>query len=152
LPSWRGIIAGLLAVTLLASFLAWQKVPQVTLKVAAFRAHINATMPRYVPKGYSFVGPVKRSDRSITIRFRGAQDSSRTFEVTQTASDLNSTSLAATMLPKGSQVQTSQVNGNTVYVYGQKNDAAWVSHGVAYKIKDYANLKTDQLLQIADSF
>jgi hypothetical protein len=48
-------------------------------------------------------------------------------------------------------VQTSVVNGTTVYIYGQTNDAAWVNNGVQYTVQDKASLNSDQLLKIANS-
>ena len=149
--NWKAMTAGLAVIVLVAAFFAWQRVPQVALKVAAARAHVSATMPGYVPRGYSFSGPVKYGDRSVTIRFVSSQDAQQSFELTQKASKMNSTSFAATTLPKATQIQTSQINGTTVYIYGPTNNAAWVNNGVAYTIKDGANLNSDQLLRIADS-
>jgi hypothetical protein len=149
--NWKGLAAGLTAVLLLVGFFAWQRVPQVAMKVTAMRAHVNASLPAYVPQGYSFAGPVKHSGRSVTVRFVSAKDSSQSFELTQKISNMNSTSFAATTLPKGTQIQTSQVNGNIIYIYGQTNHAAWVNHGMAYTIKDNAHLDSDQLLRIAGS-
>jgi hypothetical protein len=40
------------------------------------------------------------------------------------------------------------VAGNTVYIYGARNDAAWVNNGVLYTIKDYAGLTSDQIIKI----
>jgi hypothetical protein len=148
---WMSIGAVLLALALLGGYFAMQKVPQVAIKVAAMRAHIDASMPDYIPSGFNYAGPVEYSNKQVTLKFKDGKDGRRTFELTQKASNLNSTSLAAATLPKNSQIQTSQVRGTTVYIYGPKNDATWVNHGINYTIEGTADLDSDQLLRIAGS-
>jgi hypothetical protein len=54
---------------------------------------------------------------------------------------MSSKSLEDKVVPDNVQVQTSVVNGTTVYIYGENNDAAWVNNGMQYTIKDAASLK-----------
>jgi hypothetical protein len=150
-PRWVSLSIGLFAVVLLSAFIAWQKVPQVTMRVAASKAHINARVPGYVPSGFSYVSPVHYSDGSVTVKFQANGNSARIFTLTQKTSHMESKSLADSVVPSNAQVQTATVNGTTVYIYGDGNDAAWVNNGVAYTIKDAANLNSDQLLKIANS-
>ncbi len=150
MPRWLRFILGLLAVLAIGGFFAWQNIPQIPLKVAAIRTHVNASLPSYTPPGFSFSAPIKYESGAVTINFKANADPSRTYSVTQQASAMESTSLANS-LPKNSQVQTSQVRGTTIYIYGPSNDASWVNNGVRYTISDNARLDSDQLLKIADS-
>jgi hypothetical protein len=150
-PRWLSISMSVFAVLLLTAFVAWQKVPQVTMRIAASKAHVNAHVPGYVPSGFSYVAPVQYSDGSVTVKFQANGNNSRAFSLTQKTSHMESKSLADSVVPANAQVQTSTVNGNTVYIFGNSNDAAWVNNGVAYTIKDAANLNSDQLLKIAGS-
>jgi hypothetical protein len=150
-PRWLSISISIFAVVLLSAFVTWQKVPQVTMRLAASKAHVNARVPAYVPSGFSYVSPVHYSDGSVTVKFQANGNSARIFTLTQKSSHMESKSLADSVVPSNAQVQTATVNGTTVYIYGSGNDAAWVNNGVAYTIKDSADLNSEQLLKIANS-
>lgn len=148
-PRWLCI--GLAAVLLLSvgAFAAWRYVPQVSIKAASFRTNVSAKAPAYVPVGYKFEGPAKYQNGAVNVSYKST---SGNFAISQTPSNWDSTSLQANMLNGQQQVQTSQVNGNTVYIYGQRDNAAWVSNGTLYSLKNDSNLSTDQVLRIVQSF
>lgn len=150
-PRWLTVSAALLIVGLLGGLYAWHNVPQVGMRVASVRANVKAQVPSYTPSGFSFSGPVSYSSGKVHIKFKSNSDSNRSFTLTQEKSNMSNKSLADSVVPKETQVQTSQVAGTTVYIYGSNNDAAWVNNGVQYTIKDAANLNSDQLLKIAGS-
>ena len=149
-PKWVTIGSSLAIVALLAVFFVWQNVPQIAMRLAASRAHISATFPGYTPSGYSYASPISYAKGAITIKFKSAEQTG-SYSITQETSNWDSRSLEANAIPPEAQVQKSQINGTTVYIYGSKNDAAWVNHGVRYTITDYANLNSDQILKIANS-
>lgn len=148
-PQWLSIGSALLVVLLVGGFFAWQNIPQLSMRVASTKAHVDASVPAYTPSGYSLAGPVKASDNKVTASYKAPGNSS--FAITQQASSWDSSSVAASAVPSNTQVQTSQVNGTTVYIYGNQNDAKWVNHGVLFSIQDKANLSSDQILKIANS-
>jgi hypothetical protein len=148
-PKWLSVGASLVLVLLVAGFFAWRNVPQIAMKVAATRAHISAQVPGYTPSGFAYASPVNYGDGAVSMKFKASDNGSRTYTLTQKSSGMTSKSLADTTLPKNTQVQTSQVDGTTVYIYGPKNDAVWVNHGMQYKISNEANLNSDQLLKVA---
>jgi hypothetical protein len=150
-PRWLSIGSALVVVVLLAIFVAMNKVPQVAVRVAATKAHIGAQIPGYVPSGFSFTGPVGYSDGKVSIKYKANDGSSREFTVNQASSKMSSKSLEDKVVPEDTQVQTSVVNGTTVYIYGENNDAAWVNNGMQYTVKDSAGLNSDQILKIANS-
>lgn len=125
---------------------AWQKIPQVSMRVAGIRAHLTPVVPSYIPDGYSMAGPAKAASGAVMVNYQSSGGSGYT--INQAQSNLTSTSLAQSVIPKGASVQTSQVEGNTVYIYGNDNDAAWVNNGVLYTIKDHADLSSDELIKI----
>jgi hypothetical protein len=139
----------LILVILLATIgvAAWEKIPQVSVKLAAIRTHLHASVPAYKPVGFS-QAPASAKSGSVVIKFKSTDNVAQGFDIIQKQSNLASASLSQTLVPQGSQVQTSQVAGNTVYIYGARNDAAWVNNGVLYTIKDYAGLTSDQIIKI----
>lgn len=146
---WLAVGVVLLAVIVLAMFIAWQKIPQLSVKAASIKAHVSATVPAYKPVGYQLATPATASGDSVTMEYRSTIEQQNEFDLTQKQSNLDSSSLAQTVIPQGDQVQTSQVNGNTVYIYGPHNDAMWVNNGILYTITNHSNLSSDELLKIA---
>jgi hypothetical protein len=142
---------GALVLVLIVLFVAWQKIPALSMKVAGLKAHVSATVPAYKPDGFTMASPARAEDNAVKVTYKSSAQPQQKYEVTQSASSLTSTSLSQSVVPKGTSVQTSQVAGNTIYIYGPHNDAAWVNNGVLYKIKDNAGLSSDQLIKIAGS-
>jgi hypothetical protein len=146
-PKWLTLGATSLAVLLVAGFFAWQDIPQVSMRVAATQAHVSATVPAYTPAGYNFVAPASANNNKVTIDYKAPTGS---FAISQQASNWDSSSVAANAAPASTQVQSSQINGTTVYIYGNSNNAEWVNHGVLFNLTDKANLSSDQILKIAN--
>jgi hypothetical protein len=149
-PKWLSFSLPLLVVLVLGGFFAWQNIPSVAVKVTSLRAHISASAPSYTPSGFKFAGLTNYHNGAITIQYKANGDASRNFAITQEKSSMDSSSLIATEL-SASTPQSSQINGKTIYIYGNDNDALWVDHGMKYFIDDHANLNADQILRIAGS-
>ncbi len=152
LGRYRGLKLGgvFLLVVLIGLFLAWQYIPTVSVKLAGARAHIAASVPAYQPAGYKVSGPVAVQSGTVVIKYT-ASNNGAGYDVTEQSSNLTSTSLAQTVVPLGQQVQTSQVDGNTVYIFSNDNNAAWVNNGILYAIKDHTQLNSDQIIKIVHS-
>jgi hypothetical protein len=150
-PRWLTIGGTLIVLACLVVYIALNRVPSIAMRVASTKSHVNAKMPAYVPSGFAFVGPVDYNNGSVSVKFHSNDGSGREFTLKQASSNMNSQSLEDKVVPDNTQVQTSVVNGTTVYIYGQSNDAAWVNNGIQYTVKDGANLNSDQLLKIASS-
>jgi hypothetical protein len=129
-------------------FYAWRTVPQLSMKFAGLRAHVAAAVPSYRPDGYRIAGPAKAVSGAVVIKYKSASDLNKTYAITEQPSAFTSTMVSQNVVPKGAPVQTSQVEGNTVYIYGSSNDAAWVNNGVLYRIKNNSSLGSDQLIDI----
>lgn len=141
-------LGGALIVIIVGLLAAWEKVPILSVKTAGIRAHLNPSVPSYTPDSYKLAGPAKAVSGTVDIKYVSSTDSSSSYEIIQAGSNLTSSSVGQSVVPKGAAVQTSQVNGNTVYLYGKANNAVWVNDGVLYTIKDNANLSSDELIKI----
>ncbi len=148
---WPLIIAGFFILAAIVFILLIKNVPAIAMKVVATRAHINASVPAYAPQGYSYSSPIQYDNKAVTLRYEASSDSAKSYAISQEKSDWDSITLASNALAGKSQVQTSQINGTTVYIYGAGNDATWVNHGIRYTLNDNANLESDQILKIASS-
>ena len=147
-PRRWAFIATSAFVALSMLFLAWQKIPQLSVKVAGMKAHLSPAVPSYKPEGYAMAGPAQAVKGAVTVKYSHSEDPAKTYEITQSESNLTSQLVSQNIIPKGASVQTSQIAGNTVYIYGPDNDVVWVNNGVLYTIKDKAHLRSDQLIKI----
>lgn len=139
-----------LAGLLLVGFIAYQNIPNLSMRVASSRAGFNAQLPGYQPAGFAMQGPIEYGSGYVTINFQSNSDG-RNYHVTQKVSNWTSESLAASFLATNDhQYQTVQDKGKTIYIYGDGN-ATWVSGGVWYQVEGDSNLNNDQLLKIANS-
>jgi len=142
--------AGSMAVLLLGGFFAFQNVPNIAMRYAATRAGVRASLPGYHPAGFAVNSHIQYIPGAITVSFRSNTDS-RSFTITQKSSTWTSETLMTNYVASiGSQVQTYQDKGRTIYLYGDSN-ATWVNGGVWYDISGASKLNSDQLIKIATS-
>jgi len=152
LPKWALITFGGIILAIIVAIIVWQTLPSVAVRVAADRAHVSASMPSYTPAGFTFAKPLQYDPGTVTIQYVNKADSAQSYSVTQKNSNWDDSTLQSNYLPANAPVQTSNVDGTTVYVYGENGDAAWVNHGVLYSLKNKANLPSDQVFKIVKSF
>lgn len=140
-----------LAVVLLAGFITYQNVPNISMRVASSKAGFNASLPGYTPSGFSMAGPIQTTPGAVTVSFRSNSDGNRAFSVKQTPSNWTSSTLLSNQVAVNQQsYQTYQDKGKTIYIYNGTN-ATWVNGGVLYEVSGNAQLNSEQLLRIADS-
>lgn len=146
---WTKLSLLLIIVLAASSFVAWQKIPQLSVKLAAMRAHVDASIPSYEPAGYSVNGPAKAINNAVTIQYASADDKSKVYTVKEQPSNKDSISLIADNSSPGQQIQTAQANGIPIVII--KNKVKCVSNGVETTVTNQANLAPDELLNIAKS-
>lgn len=145
-----GLVAACFAFLLLGGFIAYQKIPQVAVRVAARQAGFSAKVPTAIPSGFSFKSPIKTEKDSLTISYNSNTDS-RNFMVTQKPTTWTSESLLSSFLVNSKrQYQTYYDKGLTVFVYDTSN-ATWVDKGIWYTIETDGSLSSEQILSIASS-
>jgi hypothetical protein len=150
IPRWAAVILFGLFILAIGVIIAWRSIPAIAIRVASMRSHVSATVPAYVPSGFSF-SQVKSADGSLTIKYSAKGDHASTYSVSQASSSWDSQSLKANTLGSNKAVQSSEVGGTTVYIYGNSDNAEWVSNGNLYKINNQAHLSSDQIINIAQS-
>ncbi len=144
-------ITGSLVALLLVGFFSWQNAPNLKMRLAATNSGVSAAhLPSYKPAGFGLAGPIQSEPGKVTVSFKSRTDD-RGFKITQATSNWSSESLYNNELATKTNKQTWQEQGKTVYIYDDTN-ATWVNAGVWYKIEGNANLTTDQLLRIVNSF
>jgi hypothetical protein len=149
-PRWiRYSLAGL-AILFIVGTLVWRNLPAVAVHVASAKAGVQAAVPAYTPDGFSYA-KLHYVPGAITMQYVAKDQPTQNFVLTQQRSNWTSATLEANELPKDGNVQTSEVKGTTVYIYGEHNDAAWVNRNILYSLKNKANLTSDQVLKIAQS-
>ncbi len=143
------VAAATLAVLLIAGFVAYQNAANIQLRIADSRAGINATLPKWQPVGFA-VGKFNYSPGTVAINFKNS-DGSRSFSLTQTASNWDSNTLFDNFVyPNSNSYETIQTTSKTIYTY-DNNNATWVSNGIWYKLTSNGSLSTSQLVNLAAS-
>ncbi len=148
LPRRLSLLLVIILLVALAILIVWLNVPAVAVKVANVRSHVNASLPAYAPSGFTFDKATSQPDK-VNINYKASGGGAYTLG--EQKSSLDSKSLSEGTLGASRQVQTSQVNGTTVYIYGPADNATWVNNGILYTISNQANLSSDQILQIVQS-
>lgn len=150
-PKVASITAGFIALVLLGSFFAYQKVPAISMRVAANQAGFMGTVPSKVPAGYAFAGPVQAVDNAVAVTYKSSSDN-RQFVISQRQTNWSSEALLTNYLQDSKlNYQAYKENGLTIYVYDGSN-ATWVDKGIWYTVSGNQNsLSSSQLLEIAAS-
>lgn len=148
-PRLATILTSSLALLLLAGYLTYINLPNISMRVAAARAGISANYPNYKPDGYHFAGPITYQPGEVNILFK-SNTNDRNFSIKQKASNWDSQAVLDNYVAKKTGTYlTYQERGLTIYSFG--NRAAWVNGGLLYTIEGNAPLSSDQLLRIATS-
>lgn len=148
LPRW--MLFSVLALVLAGAFglFIWHKMPVASMKLAATKAHINASLPTPI-SGYK-IGPISYSEHAVTTSLQSITDASKKYTVTEQANNQPASSLAAAALAGGHQVQTVQDQDKT-YVLSQdadKSQAACTKGNNTISV-DSVGLNVAELLEAA---
>lgn len=143
------IISASFALILLAGYLTYLNMPNLSVRVAAAQAGIDASYPQYHPDGYSLKGTVSYKEGEVAMRF-ASNAGPQNFSLTQQKSAWDSSAVREFVSTKtNGQYLTDAEKGVTIYTYG--GNAAWVSGGILYTINGSAPLSGDQIRHIASS-
>ncbi len=148
-PGVLSIGAAVIAVLVLGGFVFYQNIANISVRMAATRAGLHASLPNYHPTGFSLKGPIHYANGELTVNFQSNSDN-RAFQVKQQASSWNSETLLQAYVAKQQQpYQTYEDSGRTVYI---NNDGAnLVSNNKWIQVKSDGSLSTQQLLNIVKS-
>jgi hypothetical protein len=144
------ITAASLAVLLLAGFITYQNVPNLSMRIAATRAGVQGDLPGYEPAGFGLSGPIHYKRGQITFSYKSSSDQ-RKFQISQRNSGWDSATLLENYVAVNRRpYQTYQDSGKTIYIY-EGDNATWVDGGIWYRIEGNSSLNNDQLLRLAAS-
>lgn len=150
-PRRTTVLAMSASAVLLAGYITYINIPNMSLRVASSRAGFAAHLPGYQPAGFQFDGPVAYQPGEITVGY-GSPGGDRHYTIVQKESNWDSQTLLEHIEPQAELYPaTYQESGLTVYIYdGQV--ATWINAGVWYTINNQsAGLTTEQMLKIAAS-
>lgn len=145
------LVFGSLALVMLGGYMTYLNAPNLSVRIAAAQAGIDASYPNYHPDGYSLHGPVAFNSGEVSMTFVANANKEVSYLVQQSKSDWDSMALLENYVKGQSNgdYATSQLNGKTIYTY--KGNAAWVSGGILYTINGNAQLSPEQIRKIASS-
>lgn len=148
-PRTASVMSACFALVVLGGYLTYLNMPNLSIRVAAAQAGVNARFPEYRPDGYRFNGPIAYAPGEVTMYFQ-SNGGKQAYEIKQKNSSWDSQAVLDNYVTKESKAYlTYSEQGLTVYTY--QNKAAWVNGGVLYTIDGDAPLSNEQVLRIAAS-
>lgn len=148
-PKLASILASTLSLLILGGYFTYINLTNISMRVAASSAGINASFPGYRPDGYSVNGPITYAPGEVTINYK-SNTSDSGFALTQKTSSWDSQGVLDNYVRKQTSTYlTFQQRGVTVYTFNNK--AAWTNGGLLYTIEGDASLSSDQILRLATS-
>ncbi len=149
-PRFASIASASLALLLLGGYFTYLNMPNLSVRVAAAQAGINASYPEYKPDGYSLRGPIGYNEGQVTMKF-AANAGPQNYTVSQTKSSWDSSAVLDNYVKDkaGDNYITYNERGLTIYTFD--GNAAWVNGGILYAINGDAPLSSDQIRRIAVS-
>ena len=135
---------------LLGGYFTYINMPNLSVRVAAAQAGIEAEYPAYRPSGYSLSGPIAYDSGTVSMKF-AMNGTPKSFTLNQARSGWDSSAVLDNYIqPKaGSAYTTTQDSGLTIYSFG--NNAAWVNNGIMYTVEGDAPISLEQIRRIATS-
>ncbi len=139
--------AASLAVLLIVGFFGLQQKASLTMRYAASKSGVAASLPGYKPAGFS-AGKFSYSPGLVAVNFNNAK-TGESFALIEKSSSWDSQALLDSFVATKSRTyQTIDAAGRTIYTY-DGNSATWVDKGVWYQVNSKGSLTTNQLVQLA---
>lgn len=144
------LASGAAALLLLVGYATYLNMPNLSVRVAAAQAGIEADYPGYRPSGYSISGPVAYETGRVQMKF-AANGGNQSFVLGQQRSGWDSGAvLEDYVTPQaGEDYIITREGGLTIYSWS--GNAAWVSGGILYTVNGDAMLSPDQVRRMATS-
>ena len=141
------MVAGTLALVVMAGLAAYQNTPGLQFKVASVQAGVSTRMPNLKASGFAFTG-VKAQSNKLTVGFSGTNGK---YQLMQERTNLSSEDVikdvGSTDATGAPNYDTIQAGDTTVYRLSNTN-ATWVSNGTWYTVTG-GNLTDAQLQSLA---
>lgn len=139
-----------IALLILGAYFTYLNMPNLSVRVAAASAGVDASYPGYHPDGYRLDGAIGYTQGEVNMKF-ASNGGPQNFTISQKNSSWDSTAVLDNFVKDkaGENYITYSERGLTIYTYG--SNAAWVNNGVLYTIDGDAPLSSDQIRHIATS-
>lgn len=141
------VASAALALLLLGGYFTYINLPNISVRVAAAQAGINASYPAYHPDGYRLAG-VAYTKGAVSMKF-AANAGPQNFTITQQQTSWDSTAVDENYVKPnwGDDVVPYAEHGLTIYAHD--GNAVWVNGGILYTISGDAPLSSSQVRGIA---
>jgi hypothetical protein len=145
-----GVLSAVVALVLFGAYLTYLNMPNLSVRVAAVQAGIDASYPSYNPDGYSLSGPVTYSDGRVALNY-DANGGPQHYTITQSSSDWNNDAVLDNYVTPRAGANYIPYSERGLVIYTYENNAAWVNGGILYTIEGDAPLSSEQIRRIATS-
>ncbi len=145
------VITVCLSLLVLAGYLTYLAMPNLSVRIAAMQTGVNAKLPEYQPQGYQLAGPATYNDSEVKVGYQ-SDFGNQKYTITQTTSGWDSRATLDNFVADDSNddYQIRSTQGLTIYTYDNK--AVWVNGGVLHVLKSSnAPLTSQQIERIAVS-
>lgn len=142
--------SGILALFVIAGFLAYQNTPGLQVKVAGMKAGISTGLPNFAQAGFAYQGTTAKSGK-VTIGFTGNGNHYQlTQQTTNWSADEMIEHVASTDASGTPNYSTVTANGNTVYRFNNTS-ATWVKDGNWYYVSGSGSLSDSQVKSLVSN-
>lgn len=142
------VVMTVIGLALLGVFLWQMNATDVQVKLASIRAGLTASVPGFVPGGWSKAQSLKASDGGVSYEL--VKDG-KTLKVEQQKTNWDSQAvLEQFVLKHSTDYLALQSQGLTIYMYGD-NQAAWVNQGTFYTLSGDHGIEQDDIIRMATS-
>jgi len=138
------MLAGSLALIIIASFVAYQNSPALQLQVASMQSGIAASLPNFKAAGFQYNG-VRANNNSVTVGFK---NSSGNYQLTQTSTNFSDADMIQSIgstTASGNPAYSVILAGNTVVYRFSNINATWVANGKWYTVTGNSALSDNQV-------
>ncbi len=142
------VVMTVIGLALLGAFLWQANATDIQVKLASLRAGLTASVPGFVPGGWSKAQSLKASEGGVGYEL--VKDG-KALKVEQQKSDWDSQAvLEQYVLRRSTDYLALQSQGLTIYMYGD-NQAAWVNQGTFYTLSGDHGIEQDDIIRMATS-
>ncbi len=145
-----GVFSAVIAVVMLGGYFTYLNMPNLSVRVAAMHAGVNAEYPSYNPDGYSLNGPIKFADGRVSLAYK-SNGGPQNYTISQSRSDWNNEAVLDNYVNPRAGTNYIPYTERGLVIYTYENNAAWVNGGILYTIEGNAPLSSEQIRRIATS-
>lgn len=149
-PRLLSIGSASLALVMLGGYFTYLNMPNLSVRVAATQAGINATYPDYQPDGYRLAGAIAAEEGKVQMKF-ASNSGPQKYVITQEKSAWDSSAVVDNLVKPASNDSYVTTNERGLTIYTFDGNAAWVNGGILYTVGGDAPLSSEQIRRIATS-